>query len=102
MQIEIADLVEEQHAAVRRLQMTRRVRGSARICAALRAEEEPLGEPLGDGGAIYGHEGPTGTRSRCVERARCELFARAALALDHERGAGRGGLRDGAKRAPQT
>ena len=55
---QVADLVEEERAAVRELDLSRRLLGGAGEGAALVAEELALEQVLGDG-AVDGHETPS-------------------------------------------
>ena len=73
----LADLVEEERAAVRAarsLPLVARVRAGEG--AALVAEELALEQGLGDRAAVDRHERPVGSRAVRVDRARDELLAR--------------------------
>ncbi|HEU4404828.1 MAG TPA: hypothetical protein VFS43_06010 [Polyangiaceae bacterium] len=87
---EVGDLVEEEHAAVGEGELAALVAGRAGEGALLVAEELGLDHRLGDGGAVERHEGVLGPGRERVQRARHQLFARAALAPDeHVRAGGR-------------
>src|SRR3954462_13089715 len=59
---DLADFVEQQRAAVRRLEQPGTVDGRARERAARVAEELALEQCLGDSAAVDGDEGPGGAR----------------------------------------
>src|SRR5437667_4713324 len=84
---QLADLVEEAGAAVRRLEQPLAVAVGAGEGAAHVAEELALEERRCERGAVADDERPVAERREPVERARHELLARAALA-GHERGGG--------------
>ncbi len=54
------------------------------------AEQLALDQPRGDGGAAQHHERAIASRAVVVDRLRDQALAGAALALDEDRGAGRG------------
>src|SRR5690606_14608997 len=84
-QRQLADLVEEERAAVRLLEQARLVARRVGERAAPVPEELALEQVLGDGAAVDRDEGPRPARRPGVERAGDELLADAALAGD-ERG----------------
>ena len=84
---QLADLVEEDGAAVRRLEQPLAVAVGAGEGAAHVAEELALEERRCERGAVADDERPVAERREPVERARHELLARAALA-GHKRGGG--------------
>ena len=85
----VADLVEEDRAAVRELELAE-PRLDARRDAALDAEELALEEALGDGRAVEREEGALAARRARVQKLRRELLAGAALARDEDVDARRG------------
>src|SRR4030095_14087895 len=81
-QREVGDLVEEERAAVGQLEAAFLAPGGARERALLVPEQLGLEQRFRERRAVDRHEGagaPTGT---LVDRARDQLLARAALALD--------------------
>src|SRR5262249_1975497 len=82
---DLADLVEEERAAVRELEAPRLARHRAGERAALVAEELALDQLLRDRGAVHLDERLVLPRRVVVERARDELLAGAALAGDEHR-----------------
>ena len=88
---DVADLVEEQRAAVGELEAAA-ARGldGAGERALLVAEELREEQRLDEGRAVDRDEGARGALARPVDRLRHELLARAALAA-HEHAAARGG-----------
>src|SRR5262249_687870 len=80
-----ADLIEEDRAAVSRLEQAGLRLAGVGERAALVAEELRLQQSLGDGGAVDVDEGPVAARSGLVDGAREEALARAGLAEDQER-----------------
>ena len=102
---ELADLVEEDRAAVGQLELAQPARGRAREGAPLVAEELALEQRLGNRGAVDRDEGAVAPGRERVDRAREELLARAALALEQDGGVGRGdalGLGAHARGSPPT
>ena len=77
---QLADLVEEERAAVRRLEAADAPLARAGEGAALVAEELALEQRLRDRGAVHDDEGLVAARAELVDRARDELLAGAALA----------------------
>ena len=86
---QIADLVEEERAALRRSQGADRALHGAGEGPALVAEQLRLGHLGGDRAAVDGHEGAGGSRRQLVDGARGDLLAGAALTVD-EHGKARG------------
>src|SRR5262245_16759860 len=86
----LADLVEEERAAVRELEAAGLARRRARERALLVAEQLALEERLGNRRTVDLDEGPARAAAARVQRARDDLLARAALA-GHERGGRRVG-----------
>ena len=84
----LADLVEEQGAAVGRLEAARLVADGAGEGAAHVAEQLRLEQVLGDGAAVDGDERALGARRAAVELARDQLLAGAGLAGDEHRDVG--------------
>ena len=86
----LADLVEEERAAVGDLEEAAALGVGAGEGAAHVAEERGLEQRLGDGGAGLGDERLAAARAVVVDGARDELLAGAALAVDDdgERGVG--------------
>src|SRR6185503_3103351 len=89
----VADLVEQQRAAVRLLELPDVARRSTRKRALLVAEQLALEQRGRDRGAVDGHEAPAPSR-REVQRARHALLAAAGLARDQHDGLARARLRD--------
>ncbi len=83
---DLADLVEEERAAVGELEAPRLARHGAGERAALVAEELALDELLRDGRAVDLDERLVLAARVLVQRAGDELLARAALAGDEHRG----------------
>jgi hypothetical protein len=83
---QLADLVEEEGAAVRRLDAAAALGVGAGEGALLVAEELALEQRLRDRRAVDGHEGPRGPRGEPVDRAGRDLLARAALAREEDGG----------------
>ena len=81
---QLAYLVEEERAAVRKLELARRaaLEGPARQCAGFAAEELLLEEVAVQRGAVHGDEGPVRAAAGVVYGLGEQLLARAALALD--------------------
>ena len=85
-QAHLADFVQEQRAAIRKLQKSRLVAVGARKAALDVSEELGLEERLGQAGTIDGHEGPRLPGRRRMDAARHEILADAALARDEDLG----------------
>src|SRR5690606_23138635 len=85
----VADLVEEQGAAVGDLDLAGRLAHGARERALLEAEQLRLEQRLRDRGAVDRNERLLRARAQVVDRAREELLAGAALAEQQRRRAGR-------------
>ena len=85
--IDVAHLVEEQHAAVRDLEAALLVARGLRERALDMAEELGLHEGGGEGGDGDGHVGPVRARGVRGVGAREELLARARLAAQEHAGA---------------
>ena len=83
---QLADLVEEDGAAVGQLEEAGCRFGGAGVGPLDVAEELAFEERLDDGGAVDDHEGLLAAWARAIERAGHELLAAAGLAGD-ERGA---------------
>ena len=86
---QLADLVEKQRAAMRQLETARLARVGAGERALLVAEQLGLEQRLGNRGAVDGDERPVVARAERVQRAREQLLAGAALALEQHRRVGR-------------
>ena len=82
----LPDLIEEDDAALRRLEEPLVLPTGVCERAALVAEERALKERLGDRGAVDLHEGERVARPPRVDRARREVFAGARLAEDDDGG----------------
>jgi hypothetical protein len=92
----LADLVEEQGAAGRRLDLAAGPLGGAGERAALVPEQLALEQRLGDRRAVDRHEGPAPTLRALVDAPRQDLLAGAALAQEGHRDlAGGHGLEQG-------
>src|SRR5262249_5141577 len=89
---QVADLVEEERAAVRELETPDALGDGARERAALVPEELALQQAGGNGGAVDRDEGALAALSRVVDGPRDQLLAGSGLAQDEHRRAGR---RDG-------
>ena len=87
---QLADLVEEERAAVGLDELAGPLLGGAGEGALLVAEQDALDEVLGDGAAIDGDEGLAGAGALALDGAGDQLLADAALALDQD-GDGRAG-----------
>ena len=83
--VEIADLVDEERAAVRVLEDACARRDRAGERAALVTEQLRLDEARRDGRAVEDDERLARARPRLVERLGEHLFARAGLAFDRRR-----------------
>ncbi len=89
MPLSIADLVEEQRAAVRELDQSRLGVHGAGERALLVAEQLGLEDLTGQRATVQRDERAVGARGSLVDGARDELFARTALAQHEHRGVGR-------------
>src|SRR6185437_10620158 len=97
---EVADLVQEEGAAVGLLEEAAPRFVGAGEGAAIVAEELALEETLGHAGAVDGDERAPCPRGGDVDGAGEEPLARAALPMEEDRGVDRGGaLAEGAHRA---
>jgi hypothetical protein len=85
---QLADLVEEDRAAVRRLERPGARRHRARERAARMPEQLALDDRARQRRAVDDHERPRRARRRVVDRARGQLLARAGLAQDQHRRVG--------------
>ena len=90
---ELADLVEEQRAAVRRLEPAGARRDGAGERAFLVAEQLALDQGGGNGRAVDAHERAAAPRAALVQRAREQLLAGAGFAEQQHRRVGRRHLR---------
>ena len=88
---QLADLVEEQRAAVGDLEQPELASDAAGEGAALVAEQLAFGERLGDGGAIQLHERLARARRALVHEARGQFLADAGVAVEQHRRVGPGG-----------
>ena len=88
---QVADLVEEQRAAVGRLDLADRLPCRAGERALLVAEQLALEQVLGNRGAVDRDEALAAPRRQVVQRAREQLLAGAAFAQQQD---GRAGARD--------
>ena len=93
---QLADLVEEQRAAVGFLELADALVDGAGERALLVAEQDALDQVLGDGAAVDGDERLAGALALALDGARDQLLADAAFALDQDRD---GGVRRRAGRA---
>src|SRR5713101_155162 len=87
----VADFVEEERAAVGLLELADLVLEGAGEAALDVAEQFGLDELFRDGGAIDFHEGAFVAQAGRVQRARHQLLARAALAIDEDAAVGGSG-----------
>src|SRR5690606_35942553 len=87
---DLADLVEEEGASVRKLEAADAVAQRAGERALHVAEELALEEIARDRGAVHADQRPLATRARVVDRARDQLLAGARLARDQHGGVGVG------------
>ena len=87
--VELADLVEEERAAVGDLEQPLAVGVGAGEGPFAVAEELALDEVLGQGAAVDRDEGVAGAAALVVEVAGDQLLAGAGLAQDHHAGIGR-------------
>ncbi len=99
-QRQLADLVEEQRAAVRDLEAARPPRDRAGERAAFVAEQLALEQRAGDRRAVHRHERPVAPLAQRMQRAREQLLAGAALAGEEHGGVGGGGAAQRGQRAP--
>ena len=90
-QRQVADLVQEQGAPVRHLELADLAARRAGECAFLVPEQLGLEQGFGDGRAVDGHHRARRPLAERVQRAREQLLAGAALAFDEHRGVGRRG-----------
>ncbi len=86
----VADLIEQQRAAVGRLEQAAVLANRAGEGALHVAEQFAFQQVLGHGAAIDRDERPIAARAGLVNRARQQLFAGAAFAGDHDAGIGAG------------
>src|SRR5207237_8100426 len=92
--VHLRDLVEEKRAAIGELEAAEPALGGARERAALVPEQFALDQRFWNGRAVDRHERAVATIGQVVDRARDELFARAALTVDEERCCAGGGQLD--------
>ena len=85
-QRQLADLVEQQRAAVRLLEQARPVSRGARERPLHVAEQLGLEQRVGDRGAVHRDERLRPSRARPMDRLRDDLLTGAALAGDEHRG----------------
>src|SRR5262249_34015812 len=90
-QRQVADLVEEERAAVRQLELSRLSRRGSREGPFFVTEELGLEQILGNRRAVDGDKRAVGPRAERVQRPGEELLARPALSLEQHRGVGGGG-----------
>ena len=96
--VHFADLVEQEGAAVRRLEFTEAAGDGAAEGAPLMAEQLAFQQVLGDGGAVQRDEGAGGAAGAAVDVAGQHLLAAAALAGDQDACLGAGDLLGAADR----
>ncbi len=96
----VADLVEEDRAAVREVEQPLLRVDGAREGALHVAEERRFEEVRGQVAGVDGDEGPLGSGRVRVDGAGHQLLARAALALNQDRRPARGGLDDQVEHLP--
>src|SRR6202795_1159296 len=84
LEAHVPDLVEEDRAPVRQLELAPAARDGAGEGAPLVAEELGLDQLLRHGGAVDLYEGSLGASGAGVDGARDQLLARAALAVDQD------------------
>ena len=82
---QLADLVEEQRAAIGFLEFAQMLVGGAGEGALLVAEQDAFDQVLGDGAAIDGDEGLAGALRAALDGARDQLLADAEFAFDQDR-----------------
>src|SRR5690606_7509214 len=97
---ELADLVEEEGAALRLLEGALAGGGGAREGALLVAEELALHQLRGDRRAVHGDEGTLGPPAAAVDGARHQLLAGPGLAEDRDRGQGGSDALDAVENLP--
>src|SRR5207247_1055478 len=81
---ELADLIEEDRALIRELELAELTGVRVRERAALVSEELALEEVLGNRGAVERDQRPLGARALVVNRLGDELFPGAAIAGDED------------------
>src|SRR5262245_892856 len=96
---QLADLVEEDRPAVRRLERALARGDGAGECAALVPEELALQEIAGDGAAVDDDERTLGAPALAVDGLGGDLLARPGLALEEDGRIGRGGALEEGERA---
>ena len=94
LQRHVADLVEEDRAAVRELELAAPIGDGARERATDVAEQLALDQLLGDGGTVDLDERPRAPAAHGVDVARHQLLAGAVLAVDQHPAVGRRRHRD--------
>src|SRR5262249_57441114 len=82
LEAHVADLVEEERAAVGQLELAAAPRQSARERALLVTEQLGLDQLLGDSGAVDLDEGALAARGLHMDSPRYQLLAAAVLAVD--------------------
>ncbi len=92
-EIELAELVEQERAAVGLLERAATLDEGPGERAPLVTEQRGLEQRGGDRRAVEDHERPAGPRARAVEHLGEDLFACAGLALDDDRNVARGEAR---------
>ena len=92
VELQVADLVEEQRAAVGQLELADLLAHRAGERALLVAEQRALDQLAGDGGDVHRDERPVGRLGVAVDHPRHQLLAGAALAADQHGGRQRGHL----------
>ncbi len=90
----LADLVEQQRAALGQLEAAGAPLDRAGECAFFMAEDLALDQRLGNGRAVDGNKGVGLARAQVVERARHQFLAGAAFAGDEDGDVGGGDLLD--------
>ena len=94
LQRHVADLVQEQRAALGELEAAEPRRQRARECAFFVAEQLALEQVRGDGAAVHRHERMRGAARQLVNVARDHFLAGAGLAQDQHIGVKRRDLFD--------
>src|SRR5579863_7058645 len=94
LEAHVAHFVEEEAAAVGLLELADLVLARAGEAAFAVPEQLRFDQLFGNCGAIHFDEGHGGSRTTGVKRARDELFARTAFAIDEDAAVGRRGQRD--------
>ena len=92
----LADLVQQEGAAVGQLEAAAALALRPGERAAFVAEQLGLQQPLGQRAAVQRNKGPVGAAGAGVQQARHDLLAGAALAGDQDGGVGAGDALDGA------